>query len=66
MTRVEVCPDVETLHTSVSRDVWDSYYEVPEHLVIAVEEAQATLDATVSALTSYIDDNDAPLQYVEG
>jgi hypothetical protein len=62
--RVEVREDVETLHTSVSRVVWDDYYELPEELVTAVEDAQARLDAATKALIDYIETNGLEAQYV--
>lgn len=57
LVRVEVHPDTETLHTSVSRDVWDDYYEIPEKLVAAYERARVALDRAQAAITGYINDN---------
>lgn len=65
LIHVAIHPDTETLHTSVSRDVWDDYYEVPEALVTAVEAAEAQLDAATQALTDYVEANNLVRQYRE-
>jgi len=63
LVRVEIHPAVETLHTSVSRDVSDDYYEVPEPLVAAYEQARAALDRAEEALASYIDEHGLEPRY---
>lgn len=55
LIQVAVAPDSETLHTYVSRDAWDTYYEIPEALVVAYEEASAAWQAAQDAITDYID-----------
>lgn len=55
LVHVEVIPDQETLHTRVSRDVDDTYYEIPEPLVVAYEQAQVAWQAAQDAVTGYIE-----------
>ncbi len=65
LVQVEVRPDTETLHTAVSRDVWDDYYELPEPLVTRWEAARAKLTAAEEAITAYIDDHGLEPSYVD-
>jgi effector-binding domain-containing protein len=55
--KVEIHEDTETLHTSVSRDCDDEYYEIPEHLVVAYEATWGAHEAAVAAIVGYIEAN---------
>lgn len=55
--KVEVREDTETLHTAVSRDCPDDYYEIPEDLVVAYETTAAAHEAAADAIVHYIADN---------
>ncbi len=65
IVQVEVHPETETLHTSVSRDVWDDYYELPEHLVTRWEAARAELTAAADAINDHIEAHGLEPLYVE-
>lgn len=65
MVQVEVHEDTETLHTSVSRDVDDDFYELPEDLVTRWEAARAALTTAETAITNHIKDNGLEPSYVE-
>lgn len=65
LVQVEVHEDTETLATSVSRDVFDDFYEIPEPLVVAFEEARAALTAAELAISGYIEVNGLEPQYVD-
>jgi hypothetical protein len=54
MVRVEVHEDTETLATTVSRDIDDGFYELPETLVVEFEEARDRFDAAADAISKYI------------
>lgn len=54
VVNVQVLDATETIHTYVSRDVADEYYELPEPLVVAYEQAQAAYRAAQEAITGYI------------
>lgn len=55
--KVVVREDTETLHTSVSRDCPDDWYELPEELVVAYETTAAAHEAAVDAIVDYINGN---------
>lgn len=55
--RVAVDEDTETLATQVSRDCPDGFYELPEVLVVAFEEARDKFDAAAEAIGMYIETN---------
>ncbi len=65
LVQVEVHPDTETLHTSVTRDVWDDYYELPEDLVTRWEAARAELTAAEEAINAHIEAHGLEPSYVE-
>lgn len=65
MVQVEVHEDTETLHTSVSRDVDDDFYELPEDLVTRWEAARAALTAAETAITNHIKATGLEPSYVE-
>ncbi|GAA2623865.1 hypothetical protein GCM10010399_63940 [Dactylosporangium fulvum] len=61
--KVEVHEDTETLHTSVSRDCSDDYYEIPEHLVVAYETTRAAHETAADAIVAYIEANGLEPRY---
>jgi len=63
--RVAVHEDTETLTTTVSRDIDDEYYELPEALVVAFEEARDRFDAAADAISKYIENNRLEPRYEE-
>ncbi len=63
--KVEVHEDTETLHTSVSRDCGDDWYEVPEALVVAYETTQAAHEAAAAAIVGFIEANGLEPRYDE-
>ncbi len=65
MVQVEVHEDTETLATSITRDVFDDYYELPEPLVARWEAARAELAAAEAAISTYIEANGLVPSYVE-
>lgn len=61
--KVEVREDTETLHTRISRDCPDDWYELPEELVVAYETSQAAHEAAVDAIVQYIASNGLEPRY---
>ncbi len=63
--RVVVHEDTETLTTTVSRDIDGEYYELPEALVVAFEEARDRFDAAAETISKYIENNGLEPRYEE-
>lgn len=61
--KVEAREDTETLHTRVSRDCPDDWYEIPEELVVAYETTAAAHQAAVDAIVGYIESNGLEPRY---
>ncbi|HLL69088.1 MAG TPA: hypothetical protein VK453_25735 [Micromonosporaceae bacterium] len=57
VVQVDYQEAVETLAMSVSRETWDTFIELPEHLVAAYEEARRTLDVAEAAIRRHVEDN---------
>lgn len=65
LIRVAVHEDTETLATQVSRDCSDSFYELPEDLVVAFEAARDRFEAASAAIGAYIATNELEPRYEE-
>lgn len=65
LIRVEVHEDTETLATTVSRDITDGFYELPEFLVVRFEIARTDFEKASKEITDYIESNGLEPRYEE-
>lgn len=65
VVRVAVVEGQETIHTSVTRDLDDCFYELPAHLVAEYEAARDRWEQAQEAIVRHINDNGLEPQDVD-